>query len=144
MYTRRAFGQAAMAPALPTFALLGRPNSKIAGVQLGVQSWSFSDRPLDDAIKAMVEIGFSSCELALRHIEPQVKREELRKWRTTVSMDEFRKAREKFDRAGIGLSAYIYIMKPDFTDEEIERGFAMAKALRVKYGVLPDLLVELA
>src|SRR5438034_1870760 len=80
----------------------------------------------------MVEIGFSSCELALLHMEPKLKREDLRKWRTTVSMDEFRKARKMFDDAGIRLSAYIYNMRPDFTDEEIERGFEMAKALRVR------------
>src|SRR5262249_33861336 len=34
--------------------------------------------------------------------------------------------------AGITITAYIYNMRPDFTDEEIKRGFEMAKALGVK------------
>src|SRR2546428_4262625 len=103
-YTRREFGKTAVAASLSGSVLLGKPNSRIAGVQLGVQSWSFYDRPLDEAIKAMVEIGFSSCELALLHLEPKLGREDLRKWRTTASMDHFREARKKFDNAGIAIS----------------------------------------
>ena len=38
-----------------------KPDSKFKGVQVGVQSYSFRDRPLDDAIKAMVDIGLSPC-----------------------------------------------------------------------------------
>lgn len=38
---------------------------------------------------------------------------------------------QKFQRAGIQLSAYNYSFRDDFTDDEIERGFEMAKALDV-------------
>ena len=41
-------------------------------------------------------------------------REEIRKWRTTVSLDEFTKARKKFDAAGVNLYAYNYSFKDDF------------------------------
>lgn len=116
----------------------GKPNSKIKGVQIGVQSYSFRDRPLDDALAAMVECGLNSVELWSGHVEPRLKikgkegREEMRKWRTSVSLDEFRKVREKFKKAGVNIYAYNYSFRDDFTDEEVERGFQMAQALGAK------------
>lgn len=103
-------------------------------MQIGVQSYSFRDRPLDDAMKGMVEAGLSECELWQGHVEPResMKSEALRSWRTTVSMDEFRKVRKKFDDAGVQLYAYNYSFRDDFSDQEIERGFEMAKALGVQ------------
>ncbi len=136
MLSRRDFHRLAIA-ALPASLAVAKPDSKVHGVQLGVQSYSFRDRPLDDAIKAMVDIGLSECELYSGHIEPKSQargkeaREELRKWRTTVSMDVFKDVRKKFDTAGIQLYAYNYSFRDDFTDEEVERGFEMAKALGV-------------
>jgi sugar phosphate isomerase/epimerase len=116
----------------------GKPDSKIKGVQIGVQSYSFRDRPLDAALSAMADIGLSSCELYSGHVEPPATgrgpqaREALRKWRTTVSLDEFKAVRKKFDAAGIELYAYNISFRDDFTDEEMDRGFEMAKALGVK------------
>lgn len=110
-----------------------KPNSKFNGVQIGVQSYSFRDRPLDEAIKAMVEVGLSSCELWQGHIEPRGQnREAMRNWRLTTPLDTFGAVREKFKTAGIQLYAYNYSFRDDFTDEEIARGFDMAKALGVK------------
>jgi sugar phosphate isomerase/epimerase len=124
-----------VAAALPLEHLFGadKPNSKVKGVQLGVQSYSFRDRTLDAAIQAMVEIGLSECELWQGHIEPRgMSREALREWRLSVSLDEFRNIRAKFDRAGIDLYAYNLSFRDDFPDEEIARGFEMARALGVK------------
>src|SRR5262249_55595731 len=45
--------------------------STFRGVALGTQTYSFRDRPLDDAIAAMAQIGFGACEVSGRHVEPQ-------------------------------------------------------------------------
>ena len=129
MVSRREFSKLALA-AIPV-AALGGIDSKIHGVQIGVQSYSFRDRSLDDAIKGMVEAGLGECELYEGHVEPKLSRDDLRKWRTTVSMDHFRGVRKKFDDAGILLYAYNYSFRDNFTDEEIARGFEMARALGV-------------
>jgi sugar phosphate isomerase/epimerase len=100
------------------------------GVTLGVQSYSFRDRPLDAAIDAMRTIGLSPCELWQGHVEPRdVSRDEMRRWRETVPLDEFTRVRDRFRRAGVALSAYNISFKDDFSDREIERGFDMAQAL---------------
>src|SRR6185437_15701041 len=62
-YSRRDFGKLALA-ALPVSASLGKAiNSKVDGVQLGVQSYSFRYLPLDESIKAMVADGLGDCEV---------------------------------------------------------------------------------
>ena len=46
--------------------------------------------------------GPSYCALLQGHVEPdRGSRDEMRKWRTTVDMAEFKRIREKFDRAGV-------------------------------------------
>jgi sugar phosphate isomerase/epimerase len=111
--------------------LAARQGTPYRGVTIGVQSYSFRDRSLDAAIDGMAQIGLKSCELWQGHLEPRngTPREDVRKWRETASLDEFRRAREKFEKAGIALSAYNISFKDDFSDAEIERGFEMAKAL---------------
>src|SRR4051812_34956541 len=99
MLSRRDFHWMALAGVSSSIAL-AKVNSKINGVQIGVQSYSFRDRDLDKAIAGMVEVGLGECELWQGHLEPKVDREALRKWRTTVPMDFFRGVRKKFDDAG--------------------------------------------
>ncbi|MGH9658052.1 MAG: sugar phosphate isomerase/epimerase family protein [Bryobacteraceae bacterium] len=130
MISRRQFHSLALS-ALPAFG--AKLDSKVAGVQIGVQSYSFRDRPLDKAIEAMAEAGLSSCELWQGHVEPRdLRGPDLAKWRTTVSLDEIRAIRKKFDKAGVQIYAYNYSFKDNFSDEEIARGFEMAKALGVR------------
>jgi sugar phosphate isomerase/epimerase len=127
--TRRQFNQAAVA----TFIVGGAgvdARQKYKGVAFGTQSYSFRDRSIDAMIEGMRQIGLTNCELWQGHIEPpKVSRDEMRKWRETVSLDEFRKIKEKFDKGGIAITAYNISFKDDFSDAEIERGFEMAKAL---------------
>lgn len=129
-------------------------DSKIDGVQLGVQSYSFRDLPLDEAIKAMAADGLGDCELFSPHIEEggteapdagfhsgdtrQQRRaamaehaKKVQQWRFTVPLDYFKQVRAKFNNAGINLYAYNLSFNEHFTDEEIDRGFLMAKALGV-------------
>jgi sugar phosphate isomerase/epimerase len=106
---------------------------KTNGVVLGTQSYSFRDRPLDEAIAAMSAIGLATCELWQGHVEPrQVEREALRRWRLETPLGHFQEIAAKFTKAGVPLCAYNYSFQDDFTDEEIERGFAMARALGVE------------
>ena len=127
--SRRHFVGAALTA--PVWAAV-KIDSKVQGVQLGVQSYSFRDRSLDEAIAAMKEIGLGSVEMYSGHVEPKLSREELRKWRLSADLALFKDIRKKFDTAGIDLYAYNYSFREDFTDEEIDRGFQMAKALGVK------------
>ena len=166
MYSRREFGKLALV-SLPFTMAFTTGSSKVNGVRIGVQSYSFRTMSLDDAIKAMKDIGIGECELFSGHVEPrpamgpggpppgpppqggqrpqmtpeqqaarrdamQKAAEETKKWRLTVSMDHFKDVRKKFDAAGIALQAYNYSFNDRFSDEEIERGFEMAKALGVK------------
>jgi sugar phosphate isomerase/epimerase len=97
---------------------------------IGVQSYSFRDRPLADAIAAMQKLGLRSCELWQDHVEPlKIPREDLRRWRETVSLDHFHRIREQLSRASITLSAYNISIKDSFSDAEIERAFDMTAAL---------------
>jgi hypothetical protein len=160
VYTRREFGKMTLA-GLPVSLALGRIDSQVEGVRIGVQSYSFRTLPLDAAIKAMSDIGIGECELFAGHVEPRpsfdprrpkaagppaTKREsaeagggparngqeELRNWRLTVPMDHFKAIRRKFDHAGIRLHAYNLSFNDRFSDEEIDRGFEMAKSLGVE------------
>jgi sugar phosphate isomerase/epimerase len=165
MYSRRDFGKLALA-GLPMAVAFARGStkidSKINGVRVGVQSYSFRTLSLDDAIKAMAQIGIGECELFSGHVEPRLgpppgggprpqpgaeltpeqreamreamrkRQEETRNWRLTVSLDHFKDIRKKFDAAGIRLQAYNLSFNDNFTDEEIDRGFQMAEALGVK------------
>ena len=130
--TRRQLGRLTLAAAASPL-LEAKINPMYKGVKLGVQSYSFRDRSLDEAIAAMKQIGLGTVEMYQGHLEPKgVKRDELRQWRTTVDLKEFTAARKKFDAAGIELYAYNYSFKDDFSDEEMDRGFKMAQALGVK------------
>ena len=105
-------------------------DSKIDGVQLGAQTYSFRDRPLDGAISAMKEIGLGECELFMGHVEPHgLRGEELRKWRIETPPDYFRGIRGKFDEAGIQVVAYTFNFNDRMSDEELDHGFQQTKAL---------------
>ena len=132
MFSRRDLGRY-LAASLPALPVLAKIDSKVSGVMIGAQSYSFRDRPLDAAIQAYVDCGLGYCELYSGHAEPrELKGEALTKWRETVPLDHFHKIREKFNRAGLELYAYNYSFRKEFSDREIELGFEFGKALGVK------------
>ena len=99
-------------------------------VTIGVQSYSFRDRSLAEAIAGMQKLGLRSCELWSTHVEPaKLTREQRRTWRETVNLDHFHRVRDQFAKASIALNAYNISFRDDFSDAEIERGFDMAAAL---------------
>jgi sugar phosphate isomerase/epimerase len=147
LLSRRDFGRFALA-AVPFSMALGRADSKVNGVRIGVQSYSFRTLSLDDAIKAMSEIGLGEVELFSGHIEPrspfsfggpggqrptpeQMKeqRENVRRFRVTTPLDHFAGIGKKFKDAGIKVQSYNLSFNDSFTDEEIDKGFDQAKAL---------------
>ena len=142
--TRRDFTNVLVGGFMATPLLrLGRAqksDSRVAGVRIGVQSYSFRDRPLDGVIAGLNAVGVSYCELWSNHLETndQLKgmealgrREARRKWRLDVPLDFFKKVRARFDTAGITLTAYNLSFGNDWTEPEIARGFEMARALGV-------------
>jgi sugar phosphate isomerase/epimerase len=130
MYSRRDFGRLAAA-AIPLSRLYAaKADSTIHGVLIGAQSYSFRDLPLDAAIDGMKQIGLSECELAMGHVEPKgVSGADLKNWRIATPLSYFEDIRKKFDAAGIRLYAYSLNFNDGFSDEELDRGFAMTKAL---------------
>jgi len=146
MYTRREFGLLTLS-SLSLPALSGAQT--VGGVRLGVQTYSLRDLPrpaggdmVEPLLAAMSEIGFTECELWAPQIEPvqpggrgrppeevQKAREELRRWRIETPLTHFDGIRRRFDKAGIRIWAYNYSPDIRFTDEEINRGFEIAKAL---------------
>jgi len=134
--SRREFGSLALAglvrlKADPTYA------STVAGVRLGVQTYSFRDVPrtaggdaIGPLIEAMKACGLDECELWAPQAEPAGKsREDLRAWRLQTPLDYFRDVKRKFDAASIAIYGFNYSPNSSYTDEEIDRGFEMAKAL---------------
>jgi sugar phosphate isomerase/epimerase len=148
MYNRREFGKMALAAVtLPAAVRLSA--QEVAGVRLGVQTYSFRDVPrtpdgdgVGPTIGAMKEAGFTECELWASHVEPRRRsglgrdtpeakqaREELRKWRIQTPLDHFRATGKRFKDAGITVYAYNYSFSADMSDAEINRGFEVARAL---------------
>jgi sugar phosphate isomerase/epimerase len=157
--TRRQLGKFALAAAPLSIrsAWASAPNSKIKGVQIGVQSYSFRQGiPKPEIIPDMVKIGLSEVELMsgdaeilagspptpqgggrgqktpeqLAEIEAQ--RKTFAAWRAATSPATFEAVRKLFQDAGIDLRILCYNMGRTITDDEIDYAFRMAQAMKVK------------
>ncbi len=134
MYSRRQFGKIALSAFPLAAARAARIDSRVHGVQIGAQTYSFRDRLLDPCIEALVQVGLNEAELYMGHVEPLTAtddetRELLRKWRIETPLDYFRGVSRKFSDAGITLSAYSLNFNDTFTAQEINRGFEITKAM---------------
>ena len=163
LHTRREFAKLSLA-ALPGAGLFsamnllaaaettGKPNSKVAGVQIGLNvPYSFGN-PLvsgEEILKNCLQLGLSAVELRtqpveiflgaptdLVHPKPSANpgsaasnAEQLARWRKSVSMDTVKAFRKKYETAGV----LIEIVKVDgifkMTDDELDYAFALAKTL---------------
>lgn len=129
-------GTAAILAAAPWSRAVTKIDSVVRGVQIGAQSYSFRDRPLDAAIKAYQDVGLGEAELWEGHLEPdeeKVGHAAVREWRLKTPLSFFRDVRTKFDNAGVELYAYNYSFDHAMNDAEMRRGFEMAKAMGVRY-----------
>ena len=118
--TRRLFTKLAFAAAV---------NSRINGVMVGTQSYSFRDMSFDDMLSAMQTIGLGYLELWQGHWEPKDKESE---FRTHPDFDLIRAMRKKADAAGIEIYAVNISMRDSWTDEQIENAFKTALAFNVR------------
>ncbi|MDZ7636886.1 MAG: TIM barrel protein [Bryobacterales bacterium] len=102
------------------------------GFPLGVQTFCFNDRPFDRMLEAVVATGARGIELFRGHAEPEAlfrDRQRLRQWRLTVDLNHFHDLRNKIAAAGLTLLSYDISIRSDWTPEEIDRAFQMARAL---------------
>ena len=162
-HTRRDFAKLALA-ALPGAAFLssasrlraaeipGKPNSKFAGVQIGLNvPYSFASPKMngDEILKNCLQLGLSGVELRTQPVEAFLgvpaelvsgpkgedktaaanRVELLRAWRKSASIDRVKEFRTKYETAGV----LIEIVKVDglfkMSDDELDYAFTMAKAL---------------
>jgi sugar phosphate isomerase/epimerase len=92
--------------------------SKAAGIEIGVQSYTYRKFDIDRMIASMRSLGLGSVELWDGHLDPA---------KTTDA--DFRAVRKKFDGAGIKISAYCVNFRPASTDELIDKSFRGAGLL---------------
>jgi sugar phosphate isomerase/epimerase len=147
MYTRREFSTLIAASLIAPAAARPAAAQRVAGVRLGVQTYSFRElRPATGdsthiIIEAMKACGLEECELWSPQVEPrapagtsltpeerQLTREAVRRWRDTAATS-LADVRKKFAAAGITIYAYNLSFDDSFTDAEIDRGFDQARAL---------------
>jgi sugar phosphate isomerase/epimerase len=162
LYSRRNFSKLSLA-ALPGIGFLsvlnrlqaaanpaGLPNSKVAGVQLGINvPYSFGNNGMsgDEILDNCVQLGLSAVELRTQPVEAflgvpgkpakgspapssaAATADQLAQWRKSVSMDRVKEFRKKYETAGV----LIEIVKVDgifkMTDEELDYVFGLTKAL---------------
>lgn len=151
-FTRRDAARLTLAGlAGPLFGGFGGAGTTSAeAVRLGMQTAFFRDLPrkpgrdaIDQVIEGMTECGARECELFAPLVEPygdhrdrsrsamspQMMRREQRKWRLRTPLAYFAAIGDRFKKAGIAIYAYNYVPDATFSDEEIDRGFSMARAL---------------
>ncbi len=128
-----------------------KPNSKVAGVQLGINvPYSFASARMsgDDILKNCVELNLSAVELRTQPVEAFLgvpmdwifpprrgaagsadTAGKLAQWRKAVSMDHVADFRKKYETAGV----LIQIVKVDrifsMTDDELDYVFTLARTL---------------
>ena len=126
-----------------------KPNSMFGGVQIGAITYSYRDMPdrtLEDMLSYIVQSGINSVELmgdvVERYVSAPRNRNELREWRTTVSMDIFKEIKKKFDDSGVT----VHILKlgdAKWSDGEIDYAFEVCKTLGAK-GITMEISEEAA
>jgi len=153
-YRRRDFGKLALLGLPAIHVMAAGFSSKFSGVQVGINApYSFHGLPggADDILKYCAQTRINALELRSQPVEkflgappPPSKRraptaeleqarrlaaEEVRKWRVSQSMGGFRDFRKKYEDAGVLIQVVKFDGINEFSDDEIDYCFQMAKAL---------------
>ena len=154
-----ALGAASLANPRDLFAQGRKPNSLIAGVQLGTITYSYRSMPDQSAeatLRYIVDSGINAIELMNGPAESfagapssgrrgggggrgqaptpeqqaaqRAAADQLKQWRTSVSMDRFKALRKMYNDAGVSIFAW-KVLDPAMSDEEFEYVFDVAEAL---------------
>lgn len=116
-----------------------KPNSKIAGVQVGTITYSYRSMPhnIHQLLQYIVDSGISAVELMGDAVEAYAgipsNKSEVANWRANVGMDKFKEVRKMFDKAGVSIYAFKpSALGPNNTDAEVEYAMRVAKVLGAK------------
>jgi len=161
MYSRRSFAKRSLA-GLPFSTPLLCPlraakiESTVRGVKLGLITGSLNplpsgQDPADAVIAACRDLNVGNVEFVNSLLEPRLNgskpggqppdaitpeflksRDEVRQWRLSAPLDQFRQVRKKFSDAGINLFSYVMTFSDDFTEPEIDAVFKQMQALGVR------------
>jgi sugar phosphate isomerase/epimerase len=158
-YTRRQIGQMALG-ALPAAGILARgtrlsavgrqtrPNSKVAGVQIGLNvpySFGNNNMPGDEVLKRCLALGVSAVELRSQPVElamgwvapaaatgqggAQAVAGQLRQWRRTADLARADAFRRRWADAGVAIEILKFDGIYAFDDPEMDYAFTLAKRL---------------
>ncbi|MEO8482728.1 MAG: sugar phosphate isomerase/epimerase [Acidobacteriota bacterium] len=157
-YTRRQLGQIALG-SVPAAALLThaaraagqttrpRPNSKVAGVQIGLNvpySFGNNNMPGDEVLDKCLELGVSAVEIRSQPIERAMgwiapaavpgqpasqAAGPLQAWRRTADLAKAQAFRKQWADAGVALEILKFDNIYAFDDQELDYAFALATAI---------------
>ena len=121
------------------FAVAQKPNSNFGGVQIGVITYSYRNMPdqkLEGILDYIVQSGINSVQLLGGPVEQYAgvprNRDEARKWRTSVSMDNFKEIKAMFNERGVNIHMIGLGINPEWSDEEIDYAFNVCRTLGAK------------
>lgn len=113
-----------------------KPDSKIAGVQIGTITYSYRSMPhtIEQLLQYIVDSGISAVELMGDAVEAYagkpMEKEAVAAWRAGVSMKKFKEVKKMFAKAGVGIYAFKpNALGPQNTDAEVEYALKVAKVL---------------
>ena len=153
--SRRELGQlaASVLPAAGVFAVrpawagqiskqTSKPNSKFAGVQVGMNvPYNFGGRDMnaDEVLDRCLKLNVNAVEMRSQPLESflgspaangqKAAAEDMRRWRAAISMDRVAPFRKKFDDAGILIEIVKYDGIYSMSDGEVDYCFTLAKTL---------------
>ena len=149
--TRRDLGKLAAAaiPGAELFAAsqawaqrAAKPNSKVAGVQIGLNvPYNFGGRDMnpDELLERILKLNVNAVEMRSQPVESflgspaangqKADAETMRKWRASVSMDRVAAFRKKYEDAGVLIEIVKYDGIYNMADAEVDYCFNLARTL---------------